>query len=655
MTVTIPISFTVSGGAVGGPSFTYGTVPPDGYFEGGTSAGTSNTTALAVPQLEEGSRLSGTVTITPASSTPYAIPAGSLVRLLIDGVPAGPFVAVETASWAIDTTKIADGTHVFGVQFSTTPAAGAENGSRIYVVNNSSAPFTSPIGQAVIGAEFAEHSSRSLAWGRCNVLPPVSVPIPHSRADFPLPTPADASRLETGNLWWAQGLQHQPTQLYDTWPGLWKNRSGDCFFASVNPQSTDASATAAPAVQAWPAFDGPRGVCSLSPYATAVPGGLRDFVAVDLAGRIVDMGIDGSVTTWFGPRSVSGKMQSHPYHTDLGLAYRVAAGEKEYVGIGPFLSTPQDIVIETDDGDVVMVADIGTNEAVYLSRSQAKIIRTVSLPGITSVWCDATGQDWAVTPTGLYKINEDGTTALFAAIPNAFWVRGDDTRGLIYVLDTSVGLWSVDRNTGTATLRNTPGFAHSYVFMAVDADGTIGTQGNIYYAASASYNDNTYFSVIKPGEWIERGWFPQIYNRGNLYASRQATHDVFGHYLWGIAIHAVEAIWISVGFSQTSWKIGMAMLGSLPTLDADIDPTVFNRGAQLVGMVDRDRTIGLAELFGQEGAGGLGVTVDAFAGMTLAQAQAYLAPLLPASMAASDVTAVASYLWAQRSRPPFPS
>ncbi len=58
---------------------------------------------------------------------------------------------------------------------------------------------------------------------------------------------------------------------------------------------------------------------------------------------------------------------------------------------------------------------------------------------------------------------------------------------------------------------------------------------------------------------------------------------MFGHYLWGIAIHAAEAIWISVGFSQTSWKIGMAMLGSLPTLDADIDPTVFNRGARSSG------------------------------------------------------------------------
>jgi hypothetical protein len=680
MTANVTVAYSIAEGSGGdplAPSVTYGPPPADGlgYLDGSLIyPGASPNDVACVVAVEEGARLSGTVTIV-ANSTPvicsYGIPNGTPLRLLIDGVPQGGFVATP-ASWRVDTTQWPDGTHVLQLQLEskTTPVppiTGVHNGSRVVVFNNSGRPFTDLSGQAVVDFTMGEESETSLAYARVNVLPAQAYPMDDP---FSVPTAAHAPTLATGKVWWLDGLTNPGTALYTGAPLLVKNRAGDYHATNWNPQESSgySSAVAKPKTDAAPAFDGDRGVAVLSPYATLVPGaavlasGNLGWAGVDISGRCVDVDTTGRVTTWFGPRSVAGQVQTNPNLRDVTLAQRIAAGEKEYAGAGPFPQMPQDIWLCTliGDGDVWMLADTNANQVSMVSRTKQKIVKTVPLTAVTGVW-GGFDLDWAVNATGLYKIDRTFTAALFAPIPNAFALRGDTHRNLIYVFDTQFGLYEVDPSTGAVTQRAARRTSAPFAFINMMIDdfddgagnqiGHVGPPGNIYYAA-AQLGPYAFFQT--PGQWVETRWLPKVLNIYNGYASEQVV-DTFGHYTWGFAAHPTFASFVATGYANSSWHIVSAQLGALPPLDTAAVVSVYQRGRALMEGY-RDTQIGLSAIFGfTGGAGYLGYTADQWRDATIADVQAAITPLLPASMPSSDVNALATYLWWQRTRPHFPS
>lgn len=640
--------------------WTSGVTPTDGYINGTSAPIDVASTHYVILSVQSGQRLSGVVTISHKSTDKFGRTGrdvGVPLRLLVDGVPQTGFEA--DTMWTLDTTKFPDGTHVLGVQVQDA-SYNLANSSTIVVVNNSTTALTSTQQQAVVGGREPPASSNmtnSLAWGRIDVRPSQAYPLGHPRTTHPLPmTDADRTRLANDNIWWVEGLTHQGTGLYTLYPLLVKNEQGDYFIRQWNPLCHSSSLVSLPCVAASPQFDGPRGVAMLSPYASLVAGrkvlasGYKGWLGVDISGRLMDVDISGEVTTIFGPRSVAGVVQSDPYRTTLTLNQRIAAGEKEFVGTGERLVMPQDLW--PVDDDLIAVADTGANRVSHVSRSQKKIMTSYSCTGVSSVWIGL-GEEWFACTGGLYKLTVE-SAVLQSSIADAFWIRGDEERGKIYILTKKMSLYEFDPATGMSTLRVQGGSTvFNFVFMDVDVRGNIGPKGRIYFSMVNSFASNTGINYVTPGVWTQASWQLKVQNAGNRYTSMQASNDIFGHYLWGFSIHPEEAVWVSVGIANTSWKIGTGHVGQLPELDPALTPAVWLDGKALAWQGIQDKSLGLGSIFGMLGHGGLGYSVDEFRRSSIADIRTAIDPFLPADIADSSRTNLASFLWAQRSRPHF--
>ena len=189
--------------------------------------------------------------------------------------------------------------------------------------------------------------------------------------------------------------------------------------------------------------------------------------------------------------------------------------------------------------------------------------------------------------------------------------------------------------------------------MAVDLNGTCGPLHRIYFSMVTSYDQNTGIHYMDPDVWQELSWNPGIANAGNLFTSQQARVDKFGHYLWGLAFHGHEAMWVSWGMANSSYKVATAHLGQEPVLDPPISADTWYMGEILFRGGIRDKYVGIGEIFGHFGAGGLGFSVDRLRYGDVEDFRAMLDPLLPAAYSEQERDQVAHYAWAQRSRPHF--
>ena len=670
-----------------GQAFVHGVLPVDGFK--GSTLGSGYRFR---PNYKDGQRLFGTITV----PNPVGAPAGVTYRLLVDGVP--------QATLTIDTTQWPNGSHVLQFQVVNANGQTVHNGSRVVIFNNSGVPFTSPIGQAVVVQAWSHSPSpapNSLAWGRVNVLSPTAYPLGHSHANHPnAETDADRQKLATQKVWWVEGLNHPTTPLWQTTPILAKNAAGDYFVQQYNPEgggSGNTSINALPFVEAAPAYDGPRGVGWLSPYTTLVPGdrvlasGDTGWLGVDLSGRVMDVDITGEVTTVLGPRSVG--VGTDPNITTFTLAQRIAAGEKEYVGDanGLPLKMPQDIWIcnlFTHEG---IIADTGNNRIAEIdfgtpkfpgdTQRTPKLMRSWTIPGVSSVCATLETQRdmhiawFAVNPQGLWlqrvnagpdhkrlpdaPIGPDGKVIahlpqeLVASIPNAFWVRGNGLK--IYVLTLKFALYEVDATTLVVTERKPPETRDQrFVFMAVDTTGVIGPTGRIYYGGSA--DPPNAIRWIQP-DTLQSGSISSgtsLINR-NIYGNWIAQNDPFGHYLWGFAPHKTMPKFVSTGITNSSWLMWSGHLGPLPVPDpalpSAVGTTEFRNGKL-------DEYLPLASIFGYNGHGSIGYTVDQFRDLkTYAEAQpvmrAALDPLFPPAKPEADRENETRQMFVNRTRKHF--
>lgn len=633
---------------------THGVVPEDGWLGHGTPQ--------IVPQVEHGQRLSGTVTIEPRW-TGLTEDERPPVRLVVDGEP--------QPSMTIDTTQFANGTHALAIQVveQLDPAKPVGNGTRTVVINNSGVAFTNLSQQVVHEGRWQQGRTpwpSSLAWARVDCSwPQTAYPIDPQLDKHPAAqTNEDRRRLAEEEVWWIEGLSHQGTKLFEVLPILAKNREGDVFVKDYNPQSTGRSGHivgAARYTQTAPKFDGPRGVGWVSPYSTITPDpyyifryGETGWIGVDLSGRVMRIGIDGSVETIVGPRSVAGVIQTDPDLDDITIEDRVAMGEMEYVGshewphsqapASGWLDHPTDIwqcnlfpfegVIacngNQDDPNDGYVREVCFGNGQGPLFDKPGLMRKWPLPKVTSVWASNELQSrpyntgwFAVNPQGLWKlpVDPDGKggpgghpsqPVLVAEIPGAWWVRGDRKR--VYVVTIDLQIWEYNPDTNEAVLRKPHGTkGGSFAFATVDENGSVGPRGRLYYSCSKA---KTHIWGIDTDTWevdpVSGEGVCELHKliiNKKEFGSWQVSRDTNGHYLWGVALHATLPKILAAGSVSSSWMYFTGCLGARPVTDP--------RYSMLAGMEEYkqgvcDQYVGLSTVFGDYGHGAIGFSCDEF-------------------------------------------
>lgn len=662
--------------------FTAGAILIDGFLGSTTGSG-----YRFRPNLKDGQRLSGTVTIAPAKGAPIAVK----YRLLVDGIP--------QPSTTIDTTQWPNGTHVIAFQVMDTAGKTVHNGSNVAVINNSGVPLTSLEDQAIVADYWGSNGTpNSLAWGRVNVIEPGAYPLEPQLDKHPnATTDADRVRLSTQKVWWVEGLTHQPTQLWKDTPVLMKNKDGDYFIKHWNPQGGGAGVTPAnakPYVEQAPAYDGPRGIGFLNPYASLSPyyqkplaSGQYGWVGVEKSGRVVTVDITGEIRTVLGPRSVAGIPGTDCDEMSVPLAARLKNGEKEYVGDanGQTLSLPHDIWPCSSFPFEGIIADTGNNQVTEIHFEEQRLMRRWPLAGVTSV-CDsvecqqntAINIIWfAVNPQGLWCQRHivsapgtrqglpggpDGsfvghvpTLEKLADIPNAFWVRCLGTR--VFVFTKDLGIYEYDAITGALTERVARRkYKETYVFANIDYNGSIGPVGRIYWG-SASQKNGGYGSSKTALFWLDtKTWAQGSISKSKIinkktYGSWTAGVDPNGHYMWGVAIHPNMPKFLTCGMSSSSWFLWTGCLGDPLKPDAKITfvgTNEFRKGKP-------DAYLGLATIFGHNGHGQIGYSCDQWRDYkTYADAResmrAFLDPIFPDAMPEADKENVTKQLFMQRTR-----
>lgn len=654
--------------------FTQGLIPADGLHSDGSEW------LVLEPWLIAGQRLSGTVTV----RTWPATPAGVTWRLLVDGVP--------QASPTIDTTTLGTGSRVISCQVMEQNGIAVRGGSIVAVVNNGNHPFTNLEQQAVIYRPWHQGLRPSLAWGRVDVLQPKAYPLDPQLSQHPVAiTDTDRQRLRTENIWWVEGISHQPTPLWESLPMLVKNSHGDYFVSQWNPQgggSGVVAANAEPFVRAAPAFDGPRGVGNTSPYSSLCPdkyhvlaSGQTGWMGVDKSGRIYTLDVTGRVETKLGPRSVAGEVQTDAALVDFTLDQRIAAGEKEYVGDsgGQPLKLPHDLWICDSFPFEGVVADTGNDQIREIhfgypdpknsEQTTARLMRKWPIDGVTSVWgSEALQQEhhisWvAVSPLGLWSQHVEadenlGPTGpvnhhppeLVASVPGAFWVRVRGTEAIVLTLNLGVYKYDI-ADSSLTELRAPDVVGHNFVFGSLDELGSIGPIGRFYYGGTMNKTSIKWIDIDTSEEGGISGG--QAYNRAE-YGNWIASSDPLGHYMWGFSPHATLPKFLSAGITSSSWFLWTACLGELPVLDTPIP----YRGAELWRAGGIDRYLSPQAVYGRNAHGMIGYSCDDFRDFrTWDEARQTvlntLEPFLGTNESNEDKEAVGNHLFLQRTRKHF--
>jgi hypothetical protein len=661
----------------------HGQIPTDGFLESTTASGVTRKlrpySANGIAMVN-GQRLSGTVTIGLHRYAPDTI----TYRLLVDGV-AQPTHTIDTTQWM-------DGSHVLAFQVLDSDGLSVHNGSRVVIFNNSGVAFTDLDGQAVVMETKHGSQPNSLCWGRVDVQEPIAYPLAPQLSKHPIAvSDTDRQRLKNETVWWKEGYSHQPTMLWSNTPMLFKNKDGDYYVGQFNPQLLSKSADTFPRLGAAPAYDGPRGVHTLSPYTTLtpdpyhiLPSGETGWIGVDLSGRVVRLDIDGTVETILGPRSVAGVVGTDFKAYDFDLQDRIAAGEKEYVGDvnGQMPENVQDLwVCDMFPFEGVM-ASTGTGEVVEIHfgnkpdapEETPHLMRRWPLTEVSSVCASLELQRdydmiWvAVNPDGLWcqrhTFDANGIMTghqvnleLFASIPNAFWVRVNRER--IFVLTLDLGIYEVNASTGAITnIKERETYDSSFVFASVDINGSIGPVGDIYWGTVSGANGGWYktrISRTNPDTKVTEPAGLSCLN-SKYYGSLTASTDFGGHYMWGFAQHATRPMFLVCGITSSSWFLWSGMLGDLP----EEDPAIPYEGFKEFKEGKLDNYLGLGSVFGSHGSGMIGYACDKWRDYKLwtdakPVMMADLEPFWPANMPQIDRENVARMMFYQRTRPHFMS
>lgn len=376
---------------------------------------------------------------------------------------------------------------------------------------------------------------------RSDILDPL--PMPRS---FPDECVAYTNRPTSGQLIFDAVMPHAG-YLWDVMQIPVKNAAGDVFVVGVLNENNARFDLAAPVMDRFPSWDGPRGVGFLSSYIT----GMVDlhepdvyFVDTKLKrarfGRITP---DGTITTLAGYRTVD-RIIYNPYDTSASITTAMRDAQWERVGTCDVdLSAPTDLVQDPrpGQGENWYVAD-ALNHRIAKVTEDGEITTYAGVPGVagfqdgfaslarfnrpTSLTMAPDGTmyvaDWwnnrirmispdgqQVTSLGVPATNPPAYGSVPAyqtartlymkngALSQATWLYPFciriDSQGRLLVKERSfASIRRIDLTAQTVTLMytNATSAASEWQWLAVNVDGTCGPVDDVFLATDTGGGDN---------------------------------------------------------------------------------------------------------------------------------------------------------------------
>ncbi len=401
-------------------------------------------------------------------------------------------------------------------------------------------------------------------------------------------------------------------------------------FPRVGVESTASNTVA----KKFPGWCGHRGDNSINEYCTFafVPGGVTGALALELDGRIAHLRANGSIRTVVGYAIAPGStvVPKDPRNSDISAAEvkahqeTLVAGDFSGYGPGEF-DLPNDLCFDVDDASIVYVADTDNWRIAKVTFNDDD--HTFNAPVVTEycefdndVRCFSLVQDddghlWVVDIDSGDILKVDAATQAITTlcnIPRAQVIRLNSL-GQLIVGSTPTGtnqsdpddyakIWRVNRSTGTATLIKATRFVDqtfidppTWIWLAVDRNGTVGPTNAIYFASSLPASDPTVpglgdrstilaVYVDGSGDMTSAASWMNACDGTPYVIGRPATdsiNDPFGHYPWAVEVNPYKAEFLTTGYGGLGVCCWRKRVGGDPdSYSADIG--AYNRGLAIM-------------------------------------------------------------------------
>jgi hypothetical protein len=335
-----------------------------------------------------------------AISEPVAPVTGVTLRYTVDNQPVSPALT-DNFAWNLDTTKIADGTHSISVLYVDEPPPGDRcntfSGRQYtFVVSNSGSASTSltntgaqrvplilpPQGNGPVAPQYADFINYP-GYHAHPAAHPFSYQFIPAAGGVP---PTDL---------WIEPLIHSTSNAGEGEPAYWQLRNGSIVEDPLFPEVFFCDDLRKPRFpfdvtgplweQRKSRFDGQQDDATMASYAVFTPNlDGPGFYGVGMDGRLVMLGMDGSVKTlagWVANRSTT------PFHY-LDSSIPMSAVRRQQSLVGSFdvpFTFPTDLAIDPNNHSHIFVADMNNHRIalVDLSQSPPVISTYAGTPGVS--------------------------------------------------------------------------------------------------------------------------------------------------------------------------------------------------------------------------------------------------------------------------------
>jgi hypothetical protein len=490
----------------------------------------------------------------------------------IDGKPvSGRLTSPYAFTW--DSTTVPDGAHVASVIL----VDGSGDTTKdvptavTFLVGNNPTPNTGPQLLPSVGSGVIRN------WGRTDIpewrfwTTGYTWPHPATTTSYtsPVSAPASSRNLSDqglGPYFTEESLTQSNVTLEQTGLQIARTKAGRLLFETMDPEAGADSDIALPGVLMRPAIDGSRDDNIVSPYSTYVPNPTaRGFVGIDLAGRIFQLNMDGSVVTIAGRQTIKSVVPYSIWDSNVTQSDRDAL---QFTTIGNFngvgFNEPTDLAFDPRNSSILYVADQSNARIakVDFSVSPPNITTYAGVPGIQGnvdgpaltaqfggpnsivVRSDGTMYVADYDNNSIRMISPDGSTVSTIAgaaqgLSQPFAVRFDSHTNLIIDELTAGNIKHMDLTTNAVTLIASGLCGAGWTWIDVDRNGNIGPIDDVFVNCDTGGDNRTMTRISADGTRSE--------------PSSNYGIDP-GHYPWALAIDKNEARLLVHGFGDSAPK-----------------------------------------------------------------------------------------------------
>lgn len=232
-------------------------------------------------------------------------PAGTMVRILVDDLPASSPAPLGTTV-TIDSTRWPDGTHAIAIDVVDAGPGGERLSPRCipFAVDNVPVVPRNADSQRVPMASLVYHQmtfSPRVAWMQYQGRVPFPPSIPLA-APVGVPVVVAPDLLRLPQYWTGVSLTRANSGLYRPSLHVYTSGDGHVFTAPHYPRGGASSEAQRPQNDAMDWWTGDRGAGDVSPYSSFIadPRG-SGWVGVDISGSVFTLGVNGKVKALWGP------------------------------------------------------------------------------------------------------------------------------------------------------------------------------------------------------------------------------------------------------------------------------------------------------------------------------------------------------------------